>query len=279
MNQLARTSRPAPSRAVSLPVPASEPVLADSLLNFVARAMADPAIDAGKLEMLLRMQREIVADDARLQFNRAMSAAQGEMVAVVRDATNDQTKSRYARLETIDAAIRPIYVRHGFCLTFNSEQAGTDVRIVCKVAHVAGHTERYQLDAAADVAGPQGKANKTPLHGLGSTVSYLRRYLTCMIFNVVLSNEDTDGNRARETAPPASRDQLAELRALIAACSADPDAEQANEAAFLRRMGVSPGLRLADAPPHELARLRNALLAKRSRIAKRAGDQQTGAAA
>jgi ERF superfamily len=188
-------------------VPAEAP-LADSLLNFVARAMADPAIDVMKLEMLLRMQREIVADDARLRFNRAMSLAQGEMQPVVRDAQNTQTNSRYALLETIDAAIRPIYVKHGFMLSFNSEAIdGPNERIICEVSHTAGHSKRYQLDAPLDTVGPQGKANKTPLHGLGSTVSYLRRYLTAMIFNIVLKNEDNDGNRQKPAPPNAANEE------------------------------------------------------------------------
>jgi hypothetical protein len=188
----------APITSVAL---AESPPLADSLLNFLARAMADPNTNVDKLQVLLKEQREIIAYDARLQFSRAMSAAQGEIQAVLRDAKNDQTNSKYARLETIDAAIRPVYVRHGFCLEFNSESIeGPNERIVCEVSHTAGHAKKFQLEAAPDTAGPQGRANKTPLHGLGSTVSYLRRYLTTMIFNVVLTSDDNDGNRQKPAA-------------------------------------------------------------------------------
>jgi hypothetical protein len=242
------------------------PALAGSLLNFVAAAVRDPNVDVTKLEALLRMQREIVADDARLQFNRAMSAAQGEINAVTRDAANEQTHSKYARLETIDAAIRPIYVRHGFCLSFNSEAIdGPECRIVCEVSHSGGHTKKYHLDAAPDTAGPQGKANKTPLHGLGSTVSYLRRYLVCMIFNVVLKNEDSDGNRTPRN--PAgdgliTEAQAKELWALMARSSTQ-------EGMFLAAM--APGLRsLTQARAAEFPRLKNALLTKISVLAQRA---------
>jgi hypothetical protein len=253
------------------PVPANsnlpvEPPLADSLLNFVARAMADPTINVDKLEVLLRIQREIVADDARLQFNRAMSLAQGEMQPVIRDAANDQTRSKYARLETIDAAIRPIYTRNGFCLEFNSEPIeGPNERIVCEVSHSAGHTKRFQLEAAPDTAGPQGKANKTALHGLGSTVSYLRRYLTCMAFNVALTNDDNDGNRSR---PNASNDglltepQVEELWDLM-------ERTQTQEGRFLAAM--CPQLRsVSQAPAKEFPRLRNALLTKAGVLTQRA---------
>jgi ERF superfamily protein len=255
----------------------AEPVLADSLLNLVARAMADPTIDVTKLESLIRIQRDILADDARLQFARAMSAAQGQMQAVVRDAANDQTRSKYARLETIDAAIRPIYVRNGFCLEFNSEPIdGPKERIVCEVSHAAGHAKKFQLDAAPDTAGPQGNANKTPLHGLGSTVSYLRRYLTCMVFNIVLTSDDNDGNRNRPVNDDGEVNKRAHtdlLYALLAECSADPTAVAANERAFLTKMGHAELRSLADAPPQSFARLKNALLTKRSIITKRAGER------
>jgi hypothetical protein len=253
----------------------------DSLLNFVARAVRDPSIDVTKLEALMRMQREIVADDARLQYNRAMAAAQGEMLPVVRDATNDQTRSKYARLETIDAAIRPIYTKHGFILEFNSESIdGPNERIVCECSHVSGHAKKFQLEAAPDTAGPQGKANKTQLHGLASTVSYLRRYLTCMIFNVVLANDDNDGNRNRreDTGELIGQAPVDLLYKLIADVAFDPTAVQTNERGFLDSFGFSHLRSIKEIPAGEFARLKNALLSKKSQRAQRTA-LNTGAAA
>jgi hypothetical protein len=273
MNAITKTE----AANTNIAAPAESP----SLLNCLARAIYDPSIDAAKLQTL----REIVADEARLEFNNAMNAAQAEMLPVTRDAKNDQTNSRYAKLETIDAAIRPIYTRHGFHLSFNSEPIdGPNDRVVCEVTR-GRHTKKFQLEAAPDTAGPQGKPNKTPLHGLASTVSYLRRYLTCMIFNVVLANDDNDGNRGqrgqRDDGEVNGRIQVEELYALLAECSADPKAVAANERLFLTRMNLG-GLRsLADARVGDFPRLRNALLTKKGIIVQRAAlaKTQTGAAA
>lgn len=174
-----------------------------SLLNIIAQAARDPATDVAKFEALFRLQREIIGDQQAAAFKRAMSAVQAEMGPVVRDAKNDQTHSRYARLETIDAMLRPIYSKHGFGLSFNSTplEAG-NIRVECEVSHDGGHSKTYCLEAALDTMGAQGKVNKTPLHALGSSVSYLRRYLTTMIFNVTLTNEDDDGNAGNR---PAAR--------------------------------------------------------------------------
>ena len=247
----------------------------DAWLTFLMHAARDPSIDVTKLDALRRMQREDREYDARLRYTAAMATAQGEMLPVVRDAHNDQTRSKYARLETIDAVIRPIYTRHGFTLEFNSETIdGPNERIFCEVSHIAGHSKRFQLEAAPDVAGPQGKANKTPLHGLASTVSYLRRYLTCMVFNIVLANDDNDGNRARaanDTGELVSAAQVAELRSLM------------NETRILESVVLAkkaPGLATIEAlPASEFNTVRNDLLSRKNVMRQRAAANiQQGAA-
>ena len=244
----------------------------DSLLNFVAMAVRDSSIEVGKLDALLRMQRQIVADTAKLEFNRAFSAAQEEMQPVTRDASNDQTRSKYARLETIDAAIRPICTRHGFAMSFDSEPIADGVRIICEITHREGHSKTYRLEAGLDTAGAKGNANKTPMHGLGSAVSYLRRYLKMMVWDISLRGEDNDGNRQ----PPQRGDgrlspaEIAELETLMRQT-------QTLETAFLKHM--APNLRsIANAPDGDFPRLKNALLTKANVLAQRAA-RQTGEAA
>lgn len=176
----------------SVPVPISN---AGALLNIIERAAFDPAVDIARLEMLFEMQRKVVADEARVKFEGAMTQAQAEMGPVLREAENKHTKAKYARLEDIDAAIRPVYTRHGLSLSFNQLEAPLgSVAVSCKVGHEGGHFQTYSLVGGLDNVGAGGNANKTPIQALGSSVSYLRRYLTCMIFNIALKNEDNDGN-------------------------------------------------------------------------------------
>ena len=251
------------------------PPLADSLLNFVARAMADPTIDVAKLEVLLRIQREIVADDARLRFNRAMSAAQAEMLPVVRNASNNVTNSKYATLEAVDAVIRPIYTRHGFLMTFNSEPIdGADLRVVCEVSHDGGHLKRYELEASPDTVGTRGNVNKTALHALGSTVTYLRRYLTMMCWNLV-TTDDQDGNRPTQQndGEIVGQGPVDELYALLDDCSAVPSAREANERTFLGKMGLGAVRSMKDIRTADVPRLRNALLTKRAVISKQRAER------
>src|SRR5262249_47983129 len=88
-----------------------------SLLNFVAQAVRDRAIDVAKLEALLRMQREIVADDARVQLNRSFAALSAEIRQIERRGVADTGAKgayKFAKREDLDAMLRPLMREHGF---------------------------------------------------------------------------------------------------------------------------------------------------------------------
>lgn len=169
-----------------------------AILSMIERAARDPAVDIDKFERLMAM-RERVENRAREDaFTAAMSATQADLPQVVRDAKNDHTKSTYATLEAISQAITPIYTKHGFSLSFGTEPSTLPGhhRVTCIASHAAGHSRQYSADLPADLAGSKGNANKTPIQGFGSTMSYGRRYLTLLIFNIAMKGEDDDGNSA-----------------------------------------------------------------------------------
>ena len=180
---------------------------AGGFLNIIAAAAADPNFDLARMERLFAMQRQVMADEAMRAFQEAMAQAQAEMPSVVKNAENPHLKSKYAQLEAIDDAIRPVYTRHGFSLMFSqrdAQQAG-DMIVVCTILHKAGHSITQSLPGKVDT-GPGRSANQA----VGSAISYLRRYLTLMIFNVVVRNEDKDGN-AIDTGELITPEQKARL--------------------------------------------------------------------
>lgn len=171
-----------------------------ALLSFIERAANDPDFDVAKFGELLRLQRDVQHDQARRAFNAAMSDVQSAMLPVVRDAVNTHLRTKYAKLETIDAEVRPIYTQHGFSVRYGSAPAPYEgyIRITCTVAHSDGYFEENYLDAPLSTAGSQGnKTATTPVQGVGSAVTYLRRYLLSMVFNVVMADEDDDGEDTR----------------------------------------------------------------------------------
>jgi hypothetical protein len=148
------------------------------------------------------LQERILRWNAETAFNSAMAEAQAEITRVTTDKVNSQTRSKYASYAAMDATIRPIYSGHGLSLHFNTEdspQAGC-IRIVCDVTK-GGHAKRFHIDMPADGKGARGNDVMTRTHATGSAVTYGRRYLLAMIFNVAVGDVDDDGNAAgRKTA-------------------------------------------------------------------------------
>lgn len=185
-----------------------------SLIAVIARASTDKRVDVAKMKELLTMQQEIEARDAEREFNRALHAAQGEIPKIVKDRENESTHSRYATLEKVSTQVDHIARKHGFTMSFGTDDSplAGHYRIVCDLAHSGGHTRRYQCDLQGDVLGPKGNpTQKTPIQGTGSTMSYGRRYLKVMMFDLVIVGEDKDGNRQVD-ATPLSMEQAQKIR-------------------------------------------------------------------
>jgi hypothetical protein len=182
--------------------------------EILMRAAKDPAIDAQKVRELWQIAREIRREQAEVAFNVAMTACQAEMPVVVGRTKNSQTGSFYAALEELDRVAKPIYTRHGFALSFGTADCPIQgwYRETCKVSHLDGHSENRFADLPPDLVGIKGNPNKTGVQGFGSTMSYGQRYLTKLIFNIVIAGEDKDGNRQGER---VSEKQIADIRALL----------------------------------------------------------------
>jgi hypothetical protein len=176
-----------------------------ALLSFIERAARDETFDVSKFESLLRMQREIGAEQAKREFNQAMANVEGEIGPVLRDRLNPAVNRKYATLEAIDAVARPVYARHGLSVRFGCAPSPTPgwMRITCTVSHAGGYSEQNYLDSPSDLQ--QGARARSAVQAVGSTITYLRRYLLQMAFNIVLSDDETD-----DDGEPAARDRQAE---------------------------------------------------------------------
>ncbi len=167
----------------------------------------DPAT-LGDLIALVNAERARVAEVA---FNTAMNTAQSLMPCIVKDGVNPFLKTRYAKLETVNSQVKPVAAQHGFSLSFSEEDSpkGTDwVRIVCDISHTGGHTRKRHLDLPLDGVGMKGGQNKSGPQAIGATLAYGRRYLTTLIFNLTIADEDLDGQAA------ASLDTITEAEQL-----------------------------------------------------------------
>lgn len=166
-----------------------------ALMTAVARAASDPTVDVEKMERLFAMHERMEGKQSERAYAEAMTRVQMAMPTIEKTRKNAQTNSEYADLEAINKAIVPVYTAEGFSLSFGQADCPTAdcVRITCDVLHAGGHSKNYWYDNPIDDAGIAGKTNKTPTHGRSSATTYARRYITNMIFNLTIGDDD-DGN-------------------------------------------------------------------------------------
>lgn len=190
-------SLPATQRQ-ALPAAVATTQDASSFLQIIATASRDTSVDVDKMDRLYAMYERVKDRAAEEAFNAAMNAAQREMGRVSADAVNPQTRSQYATFGKLDGAVRPIYTKHGFSISFNEGEGAPEgyARILAYVSHSAGHTRTYKMDMPADGKGAKGGDVMTKTHATGSAHSYGRRYLLKDIFNIAIGEEDNDGNGA-----------------------------------------------------------------------------------
>lgn len=114
----------------------------------------------------------------------ALAAVQKEMPVIGKNKTNDFLKAKYADLEKIWEVARPIIEKHGF----NVYHYGEGDKVVT-VAHHKGGQEIKSFVTISQVD-PQKK---------GAEVTYYRRYNLCMLFNIIVADEDKDATGTENT--------------------------------------------------------------------------------
>lgn len=219
MQVLVKQDEPAPQ----LPSVQSE---TGALMAMITRMSTDPTISIERVEQTFAFYQRVQADQARKEWAAAFVAAQAEMEPVKKDASNPQTKSRFATHAALDKAIRPHYSSKGFAVSFDTESSAKEdfVRVVMMLFHSGGHERRYEVDMPADGKGAKGGDVMTKTHAVGSAMTYGRRYLLGNAFNIaVLDREDDDGNAASASTAPKyiTTEQVEELKTLLAETKSD----------------------------------------------------------
>ena len=223
-----------------------------SLLNFVALAVKDPTIDVAKLDALLRMQREIVADEAKIKFNGALARMTTGRLRVKKNGRVDLGAGKggydFATWEDMDDVIRPLMEREGFTLSFNMEhKEGGGAVVSGTLLHIDGHSRTVTVPLALDSG-----AGRNNLQAMGSTLSYGKRYVTEMLFNIVREGTDDDGKLGGTVFITA--EQIEEIERLITEGGIPRDG-------FLEWMGA---VRVENIQAGDFTKAKNALM-KRGR--------------
>jgi hypothetical protein len=222
-----------------------------AILQVIERAARDNTVDIDKMERLMAMHERMLARQAVEAFNDALAVMQDELPLVGQRGEivhNGKLISNYAKWEDIVDAIRPVLSKHGFALTFRIEQTNDRLNTTATLRHRAGHSESTTLSLPIDMSGA-----KNGVQGIGSTVSYGKRYAACALLNIATTGEDDDaGGTQNGTINPEQKDQLV---ALLQETNADVPK-------FLKFMNVAS---LDEIKAMEFSRAKSALQAKKAK--------------
>ena len=174
------------------------------VLVLIERLALDPCADVEKLARTMAMYERLKAKEAKLAYNaakgRILKKLAGIKIVKNRSALYeiDNGKShrgsyeafKYAPLEEIDRHLRPLLAEEDMDLSYSDEpRESGDILIRGRLKHLpGGHYEDSFMPAPPDTTG--GKSN---VQAVGSTNSFLRRYIACNIFNIVVVGDDDDG--------------------------------------------------------------------------------------
>lgn len=188
-----------------------------NFLAVISKAASDPNVDVAKMHGLLDVQERMMAKQAEIDFNADFARLQEELPRISKDAKiihKGKLISSYATYEKIDEVIRPLLIRHGFGLRFNSEPNGQTVIISATLSHKGGHGITDRIPLGIDASGA-----KNNVQGVGSTIAYGKRYLVGMLLNLVFEGEDDDG--AASEFVPMTDQQAATIKELLHDTKAD----------------------------------------------------------
>src|SRR3984957_5231547 len=186
-----------------LPAPPSDNP--SKVLALIERVALDPRADVQKLERMMGMYERLKAKEAELAYNAAKGRILKKLAgikivknrSVLYEMENGKPQKgtyeafKYAPLEGIDKHLRPLLAKEVMDLSFSDEpREDGGILIRGRLKHLpGGHYEDSFMPAPLDTSG-----GKSTVQGVGSTNSYLRRYIACNIFNIVVVGNDEDGN-------------------------------------------------------------------------------------
>lgn len=240
--------------------PESQAIETATEIGQLLKIAVEKQVPVETLERIQAMYERMEDRNAAKAFNVALAAFQNECASIKRTkeakiTPNSGTgfKYKYAELDDIAKATRPLLTKHGLSYTWDSSMDGTAIVCTCKVSHVAGHfqtaTFRCPTETSAGMSAQQRHA---------SALTFARRQSLIQALGLTMTDQDTDG---------ASMERITEQQALtIEDWIKDSGADRGK---FLNSLGVGA---VGEIPAKEFKRAVNSLkAAKLDKMEKKGG--------
>jgi len=132
-----------------------------------------------------------MTNKSKINIITKLMAARADIQPIKKSGTNPHFKSKYATLEGVIEAVTEPLEKHGFLLMHRTISNEHGKSITTELVHESG--ESFVTAIPLVLA-------KNDMQGLGSAITYARRYGIMSILN--LPAEDDDGNEASKHQKP-----------------------------------------------------------------------------
>lgn len=207
------------------------------------------------IERLVALQMEVDRQKRKELFDAALARVQAIVPRVKQNGLMDRGAGKgqipFAKLEDVDAAVRPIYSGEGFSVTWDaptSDESG-NITVLGRFS-CCGHTEERRW-----VCKPDSSGGKTGPQAVSSTIAYGKRQVSKMFWNIIEEGKDQNGAATQNF---ITQDQADTLDSLLAEINV-------NKADFLKFMGAG---KLSEVLATDYQRGINALEAKRRKASR-----------
>ena len=140
-----------------------------------------------------------MSDTTHKTLAEALVAFQAEAPKLLKasEANAGSYRYKYVDLAAVMDAIQPLLAKHGLAWSaFPSFGPNGEPALRYKLTHSSGDCESETMPLLIQKADPQG---------LGSGISYARRYALTAVLNLVADEDDDGAAAARPAAPPAAQ--------------------------------------------------------------------------
>lgn len=116
-------------------------------------------------------------------ISKSLSELQGELKNATKNSINPHFKNRYADLQEVLDTVKPLTSKYSLCLTQHPSYTDGIVSVTTLISHESGEFIQSTASCPCPKLDPQG---------VGSAITYLRRYSVQSIFG--FASEDDDAN-------------------------------------------------------------------------------------
>jgi hypothetical protein len=185
-----------------------EPTIMEIVQQIVGSPNARDQVEV--MKELLAMKRAEEDREARRAYFKALHDAQAK-IAVTKDGSivvKNEVRSRYATLEQLDIVLRPLMDEHGFAFDMTELGIKDGMReFGGTLKHLQGHEETKCVNLPLD------KSDfRSGVQSEGSTISYARRQLYKLHFNIV----ERERGESPENVETIDAEQVKDLETVIA---------------------------------------------------------------